>query len=204
VIRYRHAPDNPDNPIIEATPRDIDNHRRFVRSYLKRAFFLGPDRTEDIVQDTLFVTCRAVSQGKVRGRYSTRPEAVLRAWLTEVAWRHAMNAKRSALARRRKIEVSAAVDCVDCRSPPDLIVDARGLLEKLARQTNPRGLRTLLLLAEGATIAEIAREVGISEATVTKEIRLARKRLAFAGDRAPWKKPKEPPPQSPRSRKRKR
>jgi DNA-directed RNA polymerase specialized sigma24 family protein len=144
------------------------------------------------------------ARGKIRGYASNPPETALRAWLAGVARRLAMNVNRSAHVRRRNIEVSPEVDCVDGRSPPDAIIDARGLLEKLARQTNPRGLQTLLLLAEGLTVAEIAREVGISAPTVIKEIRLARRRLAFARDRAPWQKPKQPPPQSPRSRKRQR
>lgn len=204
MIRYRHVPDNPENPIIEATPKDIDQQRPFVRSYLRRAFSLSADRIDDIVQDTLFVTCRAAAKGKIRGHDSTPPKAALRAWLAGVAWRLAMNVIRSAPARRRNIQVSPEVDCVDCRSPPNVIVDARGLLEKLVRQTKPRGLRALLLLAEGLTVSEIAREVGMSAPTVMKEIRLARRRLAFARDRAPWQKPRQPPPQSPRSRKRQR
>lgn len=205
MIRFRKNPDNPTNPVVEATAKDIDQLRPMVRAFLRRAFSkLGADDIEDITQYVLFVACQAAARSAIFGRPSSTPEAALRAWLFEAAWRSAMSAKRGMQKFVAIIEVRAEYsdDDIDPRSLPDAVVDARRVLELIAQKKLGRGLRVLLLLAYGATYREVAREMGITPGALLHRVKKERRRLAELTD--PGRFNEQPQPRSPRRRKRRR
>ena len=206
MIRYRHDPDNPEKPIIEATPKDIDQFRRFVLKYLSRKFpRMGRDAIEDIAQISLITTWRAVSECRLRGSYLHEPKSTLRKWLTEVAWRVGMNVKNSAAYRASLVSISAE-RCIgsDGQPLPDVVIDARRMLGILSGNTRLVSIQAILLLADGATQEEVAALIGISPATLSTRLKRIRKRLTIIRDHGPWQEPPQPPPRSPRDRKRKR
>ena len=206
MIRYRHDPDNPEKPIIETTPKDIDHFRGFVLKYLSRKFpRMGRDAIEDIAQITLITTWRAVSECRLRGSYAHEPKSTLRKWLTEVGWRVGMNMRLSAPYRASLRSVSAErYDGPDGQPLPDMVIDARRMLGILTGKTRLVSVQAILLLADGATQEEVAAFIGVSPAALSTRLKRIRKRLTVIRDHGPWQEPPQPPPRSPRNRKRKR
>lgn len=205
MIRYLENPDDRTRSVIDASPTDIDQFRPVIRKFLRRKFsMLGREGIEDLVQHVMCVACRAVSRGAVVGRSERPPESELRTWLFDTAWRTAMNAKRARQSFVSIIEVEGNPDGIDYRSLPDAIVDARLMLELVAKQPRSFGIRALLMIAQGGTFRSVAREMGVTRTTVLTHVQNARRRLCALRDRGPWNEPKQPKQPSPRSRKRKR
>ncbi|MRG94275.1 hypothetical protein [Polyangium spumosum] len=179
-MRYRHEPDRPDEPILEASAREVNAFRPFLRSYMRRRFPVGLEDPEDAVQMTIIVVHRIVEEGRIRGAYELEPQDVLFAWVIEVAWRIRMNVRRTARWRERVILIGepeeALVEVPSRASALDERVHARLLLASIADRAAVRSLRALILVAEGATLEELAAELGAEAAEVVQRLRGALKR----------------------------
>jgi hypothetical protein len=118
---------------------------------------MGRDAIEDIAQNALITTWRAVSECRLRGSYAHGPKSTLRKWITEVGWRVGMNVKNSADYRASLVSVSAErYYGADGQPPPDVVVDARRMLGILTANTRLVSVQAILLLADGATQDEVS------------------------------------------------
>jgi RNA polymerase sigma-70 factor, ECF subfamily len=172
----------------------VDRNRRAV--YRAAYAALGsPDDAEDVAQDT-FVTVYQKLDG-------FRGEASFKTWLLSIAWRKALDRRRS-LSRWLRITVShdrgadEQSDLVD-RLPagdesPEEGVAAGQFRRAVARLigTLPRKLRDALLLAGSGdhTYEEIGRMLGVPVGTVKWRVsearRVLKQKLAAMGYRDDW------------------
>lgn len=140
---------------------------------------LSPDRetAEEILQDTLLAVWR--SAGSYEGR------SPVRTWLIGVARRQAHDALR-----RRALPVEDGVDLesVPSREPgPEELTLARVTARELEagiRRLSPEHRQAIVLvLVEGLSYEQAARELGIPVGTVRSRLNAARRRLsAIHGD----------------------
>ena len=125
---------------------------------------------EDVAQEAFLRAYRNFHRLRDRERF--------RAWLARIAWRLALDRRRSA-ARRDLREQQAAEDA-PARTVEDLAAasEFRARLDAAVEQL-PEKLRQVLILAaiEGHDMAEVARLLGLPEGTVKSRLHLARKRL---------------------------
>lgn len=182
MIRYRHDPDRPDAPIIEATPRDLDRYRSDVRAYyLRRWSSIGPD-TDDAIQDTMIIVSQAVAEGRVRGTSTTPPEKHVRAYVLNIAWCVASTYAQKYKRRARLFaayDVEATEGVADMAATPDRVALARETLARLLQEIRAAGKagETLLLFLELGDVEEVARRRGISPHAVHSAIFTARKHI---------------------------
>jgi DNA-directed RNA polymerase specialized sigma24 family protein len=189
MIRYRHDPDRPGEPIIEASSRDLDAYRGFARSYLRTKWgVLGEADIDEVTQDALFVIWRMVEEGRIRGAYTDPPDVVVRSLLVNVAWRiaanHAARLRRKD-ARHDPIGEEHDRDLPDPTARPEDIAEARRILRALAR-SKARPMRVLLLVVQGESAEDIAAQLGIDLHTVYNATTIARRQLAARYDRPRW------------------
>ncbi|MDI1429614.1 RNA polymerase sigma factor [Polyangium sorediatum] len=189
MIRYRHDPERPNEPIVEAAPRDIDAYRGFARSYLHAKWpVLGEADVDEVTQDSLFVLWRMVNEGRVRGVYVDPPDVVIRSLLVTIAWRvagnHAAGLRRKD-ARHIPIGEEHGRDLPDLAARPEDIAEARRVLRHLAR-SKARPMRVLLLVVQGESAEDIAAQFGIDLRTVYKATATARRQLAARYGRPRW------------------
>lgn len=150
---------------VAALGGDADSYRLFLsalashlRAFLRRRMTRWPDDVEDLVQETLLAVHRQ--------RHTYRPDQPLTAWVRTIARYKLVDWLR---ARSRHEALNDPLD-------EDLQVFARSTTEAsearrdLARvlQALPQGQREVLLMMKvaGASVAETARETGLSEASV--------------------------------------
>ncbi|MDI1445948.1 sigma-70 family RNA polymerase sigma factor [Polyangium sp. 6x1] len=177
MIRYRHDPNRPGEPIIEASPRELDGYRDFIRGYLVKTWsVLGDDDVEDIAQDTLIALCRIVGEGRGRGVYTTSPEDVIKRMASAVAWRLARNLRKRSHNRHPAESLDEDIDIPDPGALPDQVVEARSTLERIL-ESDARATRVLVLFAAGSGVAEIAQAFGVQVTAVWPMISRARKKL---------------------------
>ncbi|MDI1481457.1 sigma-70 family RNA polymerase sigma factor [Polyangium sp. y55x31] len=187
MIRYRHDPDRPGEPIVEATPRDLDAYRGFARSYLHAKWpVLGEADVDEVMQDSLFVLWRMVDEGRVRGTYTDPPDVVIRSLLVTIAWRVAGN-HAAGLRRRdaRHDPIDEEHDLPDPSARPEDIAEARRILRTLVR-SKARPMRVLLLVVQGESAEDIAAQLGIDLHTVYNATATARRQLAARYGRPRW------------------
>ena len=182
-MRYRHDPDRPDEPILEASAREVDAFRPFLRRFMARRFPFGLEDPEDAAQDTIIVVHRLVEQERVRGEYELAPQRVLFAWVLEIAWRVRLNFRRSARWRERTIILGAPeeelVEVAAWASPLDECVGAGLVLASIAARAKVPSLRVVILVAEGASPEEIALELGLDPDELVQRVREERERLTL-------------------------
>ncbi|MRG94203.1 helix-turn-helix domain-containing protein [Polyangium spumosum] len=126
-----------------------------------------------------------VDEGRVRGAYTDPPDVVIRSLLVNIAWRVAGNQAarlRRKDARHVPIGEEHDRDLPDLAARPEDIAEARHLLRSIARST-ARPVRVLLLVLQGESAEDIARELGLDVATVYSHVARARNALAKRYDR---------------------
>ena len=182
MIRYRHDPERPDAPIIEAAPRDLDRYRGDVRAYYSRRWSsIGPD-TDDAIQDTMIIVSQAFAEGRIRGTNKTPPEKHVRAYVLDIAWCVASTYAQKYKRRARLFvlgNVEEVEEVADASATPERIALARETLAKLLQEAHDAGKagETLLLYLEIGDVEEVARRRGISPHAVHASISYARKHL---------------------------
>jgi RNA polymerase sigma factor (sigma-70 family) len=145
----------------------VKRHGRLVWNVCCR--LLDVQDTEDAFQATFLVLCRKAA--------SIRRREVLPSWLYGVAYRTALQARRTA-ARRRARE-KQVVDMPEPAVKQDLWNDLQPLLDR-ELSCLPDGYRVVLLLCdlEGKTRKEAARQLGLPEGTIASRLARARAMLA--------------------------
>jgi RNA polymerase sigma-70 factor (ECF subfamily) len=128
---------------------------------------------EDVAQETLVRAHRKLSSLRDRERF--------RAWLVRIAWRLAIDHRRSG--RRREVREQASLDCAPEQSAEDLAA-AGEFRERLWRAIDalPQALRIVVVLGgiEGHKMSELAALLSLPEGTVKSRLHIARTRLAEA------------------------
>ncbi len=125
---------------------------------------------EDVAQEAFLRAYRNFHRLRNRERF--------RAWLARIAWRLALDRRRSAV--RRDLREQQSVEDAPVRTVEDLAAasEFRAQLDAAVEEL-PEKLRQVLILAaiEGHDMAEVARLLGLPEGTVKSRLHLARKRL---------------------------
>lgn len=187
MIRYRHDPDRPGEPFVDASARDLDAYRGFARTYLLKKWpVLVEADVDEVTQDSLFVLWRMVDEGRVRGAYTDPPDVVIRSLLVTIAWRVAGN--RAAGLRRRDARhdpIDEEHDLPDPSARTEDIAEARRILRTLAR-SKARPMRVLLLVVQGESAEDIAAQLGLGIRTVHNATATARRQLAARYGRSRW------------------
>lgn len=127
---------------------------------------------EEVAQEAFVRAYQNFRQLRDRSRF--------RAWLARIAWRLALDRRRSAGRRERREQAVAA----NPRPVPSVedIAASREFLGRVERamEALPEKLRVVLVLAgiEGHDLAEVARLLEVPEGTVKSRLFQARKRMA--------------------------
>lgn len=204
MIRYRHDPERPDEPIVEATPRDLDGYRSMVRAYVRSKWPVFGSDVEDVAQTTMIIACRLVAEERLRGTYTTPVHERVKSFLIDIAWRVASNEAAKIRTRRGRGETPydavAAERIPDKHTTLDEQLDARRALSIVGKELGWRAAEFAVLIATGEVGKDIARRLQIEPSTLHAAARRARRYLAEELAR----KPKQAPPRSPRDRKKKR
>jgi len=133
---------------------------------------------EDVAQEVLVGAWLAIQEGRFRALPGADVRKALQRWLTGVAWRQASH-YRDRACNRYEIPFSHPGQLVAGEAPPpDAQVAAREALRIALPELPPECLEVVALSAAGATIAEIAEELGIPEGTAASRRRRARERFA--------------------------
>jgi RNA polymerase sigma-70 factor (ECF subfamily) len=126
---------------------------------------------EDVAQETLVRAHRKLGSLRDRDRF--------RAWLVRIAWRLAIDHRRSG--KRREAREQAALDSAPEQTAEDMAA-ANEFRERLWRAIDalPEPLRIVVVLAgiEGHQMNELARLLSVPEGTVKSRLHHARKQLA--------------------------
>lgn len=135
---------------------------------------LGPDAYEDIVQETLL----AIHQK----RHTWREDMPVRPWLYAIVRHKVVDAFR-----RRGTSVQLPIeDFADVLpAPPDADPTERRDVERLIDRLDPRAAGIVRAISlDGATVAETATRLGMTEVAVRVALHRALKRLARLGAEA--------------------
>lgn len=174
-MKYRHDPSRPTEPILEASPREIDEHRDTLRKYLRSTWRLDDADVEDAVQNVVIVACRLIAEERIRGSYSIRPDVRLRRLLRGIARRVAANAKRLMRNRSRVVvhDMSLAEFVPDAHSTADAMLEAREIV--MAVHEDPEHcVQVLMRVAMGEHPAEVARALGRRVNTIYANVQRGR------------------------------
>lgn len=188
MIRYRHDPDHPGAPIVEATPRDLDAYRGTMRAIAHRTWpSLGEADVEDAAQEAMITLCRLVDEGRIRGAYTTTPDVVIRNVAAGVVWRAAATVAGPGRRRGRHVPIGdeSGLDMPDPAPGPEDVAEARRLLRQIGRLP-PATTRVLLLVVDAEIAEDVARELGLDLSTVYRHVARARDVLAKRYDRPRW------------------
>ena len=177
-MKYLHDPERPTEPILEASPREIDAHRDSLRRYLRASWRLDNADVEDAVQNVVIVACRLIAGKRVRGRYAMMPESRLRSLLHVIVRNVAANIKRAARSRARVVvnDMSVAAFVADAHSPMDVKLEARETLETVC-DDDTKCVQMLLRIAMGDEPAEVARETGKHMNTIRSAVNRGRNKV---------------------------
>jgi len=141
---------------------------------------------EDVAQDVLLGAWQAIQEGRFRTLPGADMRKALQRWLAGIAWRQASHYRDRAY-NRYEVPFSHPGQLVAGEAPPpDAQVAAREALRIAVPELPPECIEALALTATGATIAEIAEELGIPEGTAASRRR--RGRMLFAQSLRHWRR----------------
>jgi RNA polymerase sigma-70 factor (ECF subfamily) len=143
---------------------------------------------DDVAQDVLLGAWLAMQEGRFKALPGTGADrrAGLQRWLTGIAWRQASH-YRDRACNRYEIPFSQPGQYVSREAPPpDAQIAAREALRLAVPELPPECAEVMALSATGATIAEIAEELGIPEGTAASRRR--RGRMLFALSLRRWRR----------------
>ncbi len=177
-MKYLHDPERPTEPILEASPREIDAHRNWLRRCLHSSWKLDDADVEDAVQNVVIVACRLIAEKRVRGIYTMTPENRLQSLLRVILRNSAANAKRLIRNRSRVVvnDMSLAEFVADAHSPMDVKLEARETLETVC-DDDTKCVQMLLRIAMGDEPAEVARETGKHTNTIRSAVNRGRNKV---------------------------
>jgi DNA-directed RNA polymerase specialized sigma24 family protein len=177
-MKYRHDPDRPTEPILEASPREIDAYRDWLRRCLRSSWRLDDADVEDAVQTAVIVACRLIEEKRVRGKYTITPENRLQSLLRVILRNFAANTKRFQRSSSRVfVNDSFLAECVpDAQSSADARLEARETL-KAIDDDDTECVQMLLRIAMGDEPAEVAREMGKHANTLRSALQRGRNKV---------------------------
>src|SRR5437763_8834234 len=162
---------------VAAMAGDAEAYREFLkaiashlRAFFRRRLSQHPDDVEDLVQDCLFDVHQS--------RHTYNPEQPLTAWLYTIA-RYKLVDLLRARGRREALHEPLDDDMeIFARSDTEP-AEARRDLERILLELPPRQRRVLAMLKlEGASVAETAAAMGMSESAVKVSVHRSLKALA--------------------------
>jgi len=176
-MKYLHDPERPKEPILEASPREIDAHRDWLRRCLRSSWTLDDADIEDAVQNAVIVACRLIAEKQVRGKYAMTPEKRLQSLLRIILRNFAANTKRAQRKRSNVVnDMSLAEFVADSHSAADAKLEARETLKSVG-DDNTKCVRMLVRIAMGDEPAEVAREIGRHENTIRSAVNRGRNKV---------------------------
>jgi RNA polymerase sigma-70 factor (ECF subfamily) len=159
---------------VAALVEAYDAHHAHVRAFAQR--MVGDaSAAEDLVQETFLALPRAV--GRFRG------DSSLRTLILSVAVNHARHHVRAASRRRAALAHLAREPGPACPSPVEAVARAQlaaALVRALDNLPIEQRVAVVLCEVEERTAGEVARIVGVPEATVRTRLFHARRKLAEA------------------------
>lgn len=177
-MKYIHDPERPKEPILEASPREIDAHRDWLRRCLRSSWKLDEADVEDAVQNVVIIACRLIAEKRVRGKYAIPPENRLQSLLRVILRNFAANIKRFQRSTSRIfVDDTSLADIVpDAQSGADVKLEACETLDEI-RADDQKCVRMLLRIAMGDEPAEVAREIGRHENTIRSAVNRGRNKV---------------------------
>ena len=177
-MMYIHDPERPKEPILEASPREIDAHRDWLHRCLRSSWKLDEADVEDAVQNVIIIACRLIAEKRVRGRYTMTPENRLQSLLRVILRNFAANIKRfqRSTARIFVDDASLAEIVPDAQSGADAKLEACETLDAI-RADDQKCVRMLVRIAMGDEPAEVAREIGRHENTIRSAVNRGRNKV---------------------------
>jgi len=166
----------PDATVILDTSLEQEFEERLADSShlafrLAMSVLRNREDAEDVAQEAFVRAYQNFHRLRDRSRF--------RAWLARIAWRLALDRRRSAGRRERREQVTPDA------SPPPTVEDLAASREFQARVERamdelPEKLRVVLVLAgiEGHDLAEVAQLLDVPEGTVKSRLFHARKKMA--------------------------
>jgi DNA-directed RNA polymerase specialized sigma24 family protein len=177
-MKYLHDPERPKEPILEASPREIDAHRDWLRRCLRSSWKLDDADVEDAVQNVVIVACRLIAEKRVRGKYAIPPENRLQSLLRVILRNFAANIKRFERSSSRIFvdDPSLAEIVPDAHSAADAKLEACETLKAVC-DDDTKCVRMLVRIAMGDEPAEVAREIGRHENTIRSAVNRGRNKV---------------------------
>jgi len=177
-MKYRHDPDRPEEPILEASPHEINAHRKSLRHYLRSSWHLDDADVEDAVQDSVIVACKLIAEKRVRGSYAMAPEIRLLRLLRRIARNVALNIKRTLRSQARVVvhDESLVEFVPDAHSAEDVKLEARETLEAVC-DDDATCVRVLVRIAMGDDPADVAREFDRHVNTIYSAVQRGRNKV---------------------------
>ena len=154
----------------------ITRQTKFVRAVVLGLGLRGAD-VQDVVQATLLGAWRSMSNGRFTPRADLPIDAAMRVWLFGIAVRQTANLRERAY-RRRERPSGLMFDVPTEGEDHDGQVHARLVLGAMPRKLRPKLRVVYVLAAEGFTVDEMARMLGIPVGTTASRVRRMRLRVA--------------------------
>lgn len=192
LIKYRPDPNNPNELLVEASPRDVHALRRALFGYLAR--WGVPSREhDDLVQCVEIVTWRKLEASQVRGFNDRTPKAALLCFMIVVAWNTWRNLRNRSSSRHEILVDDNAVDA-DVESA-EKNIEARDIFRRIEISSR----MDLGALREALGFSSFD-EAGRAPKSYSKHLTHVRRWMRELHASGKWSEP----PKLPRSKKRKR
>ncbi len=197
MIRYRRDPHG-GLWFVEAEPADVMAFGAQLRSRMVYRWGVPANDADDLVQETVWITVRALADGIVRGGVAHSPRSTLFAFINMVGWNLRQNYRRL-FRHTREVQWGESEDQDRVGDPRDQDerIAARELLDKL--RAHPEILALLVSRADSAPKVE-----GKSREAAYYHAGRARRWIKKVWSTGLWQEPPMPPKPTPWKRKGKR
>jgi len=181
LIKYRPDPNDPNEMLVEASPRDVHALRSALFGYLSR--WGVPSREhDDLAQWVEIITWQKLEAGRVRGSNDRSPKAALLCFMVVVTWKLWQNLRSRASSQREILvdenQIEAYVESVLEK------LEARDILQRM--MTLDGTDRAALMEALG--ISSLA-ELGISPAAYATHRANMRQWIRDLHETGKWREP---------------